>query len=137
MKVVVLGAALGACLGGCAAAAVLEGLGVPSAPSLGDALLLAGLAATLGGAQGALAPRLLAGRAGRMSVRRIAIGAAFAAFVSLLCASAATGWLDVSVFGAGPAGRLTIVVLPLSQTVAGAVVAAVSAANAAGDHGRR
>lgn len=115
------GAALGAAWGALAAVVVWEAFGVTDVPVepaglAGSIVAVALLAAALS------AIMLRLGRE-RVTPRALARGAAFAAFAALIVQRALCPWIDLSALGAGPAGSLLVVLLPLSQAAAGLVAA--------------
>lgn len=112
------GTALGAIWGAVAAMAAWELLDVTELRGgLAGTAQTAGASALLGAALAVAFAR------GRPRARALGIGAAFASFVALLVRETLRGWLDLSAFGAAPAGSLLLVVLPLSQGAAGLLLA--------------
>jgi hypothetical protein len=117
MRLEPIGGAVGAALGVLAALIAIEALSMPAfEPGAGRALLGVAVALGLGASQGA-AWSCWGSRPHR--TRLVWIGAVCAGFVALVLTRCWSTWLDLSVFGAGPAGRLALVALPLSQAIAG------------------
>jgi hypothetical protein len=86
----------------------------------GKGLSAVAISAALGATGGAV---LSLPWAPRSSIAKLAsLGALFGGVSALLLVRDATAWLDLSVFGAGPAGELVFFTMPLAQLVAGAVV---------------
>lgn len=105
--------ALGVLLGLVLAALVSEGLGL-SAFGPGSERVLLAMALSAGG--GALL--------GLAAARRLLPGALVGAATACVLVRAPLPWTDLSVFGAGPAGALVVIALPVALGVAGAVAAA-------------
>lgn len=118
-----LAAALGA-LSGVVVAVLVEGItGVQAfwpglSRALGAVVLAGGAGALVGWCSARMARGPGAARAGAM------LGGIVAVTTSGLVLHAPLPWLSLSVFGAGPAGALSLVVLPLALGAAGWVAGA-------------
>ena len=117
---------LGLTAGCVAAASCLEAFGGFAFPeSWTGTVVCVAVSAGVGAAQGALV-RALPPKARGVPSLAIA-GAVFAGFTALLFVRVLTAWTSLSVFGAGPAGRLAVLVLPFSQAMAGLLLGALAA----------
>jgi len=110
-------AILGLVLGAVIAVLVTELLHLPLLwPGLGRWLVGASISGVAGAAQG-----WLWARRGHAPQRRAVLGAAVGFVSAALLVHAPLPWTDLSVFGAGPAGALAVVLFPLATAAAGLV----------------
>jgi hypothetical protein len=121
MKRTWLGAASGATWGLVSAVVIAEASGMTAFSSaFGHGVCAVAISVSLGATSGAL---LSLPWARRLSIAKLSsLGALFGGLSTLLFLRNATAWIDLSVFGAGPAGELVFLTIPLAQLVAGAVV---------------
>jgi hypothetical protein len=122
MRRTVLGAAIGGTIGLLGAVACIEVGVIAFGTDLAGCAFGVLVAASLAAMQGAMAAGIYGG-AGRARVA--AVGGVVGGLGAFFVLRGATVWIDLSVFGAGPAGQLAAIMLPATQAIVGAVSASL------------